>query len=243
MTAGDATITKAADTAAVINTDSTADFGPDGVFVEAANTTIQGLELGPNASGDNKTVEVVADNFTLRACKTTTIAGGGSIYINDFSPSSDVVKKYTIRDNRFLDGTTLDIASGAGNTGPVSGRNVLNNTFDGNDTGYTSVSFSGTGGVPWFAAPVGGARITGNTFSNNTQFIRARGVYDNSQFDWKTFYNKNTFDHAAIALNSTNPFSVRTYSYSVFTNVRRIGGGTAGDEIALGGPATTILTK
>ncbi len=249
VTAGDATITKAADIAAVVNTDSTADFGPDGTFVEAANTTIEGLELGPNASGDNKTIEVVANNFTLRACKTTSISGGGSIYINDFSADADVVKGYTIRDNKFLDGTTLDIANGAGNTGPVTGRQILNNTFDGNDTGYASVSFSGTGGPPWFAAPVGGARITGNAFSHNTQFIRARGVYDNSQFNWKSFWTTNTFDHAALALNNTGAaatYDVRTYAYNngyAITNVRRIGGGTAAAEVAVGGAANTILTK
>jgi hypothetical protein len=128
----------------------------------------------------------------------------------------------------------VDLASGAGNTGPVSGREIKDNLFDLNDNGFNGVSFNGTGGVPWFANPVGGAIVTGNTFVNSTQFIRARGVYDNSQFDWESYWNDNDYpEGAAVALVTESPFDVRTYSYTsgsyTFTNVRRIGGTIQGE--------------
>jgi hypothetical protein len=184
VTAGDVPITSANATKATINTDATNSFGTDGIFVEAANTTIQGVKIGPNDSGDNKTIEVVADNFTLRYATTAIPNGGGSIYIDDFSTAGDVVKGYHIIDNVFPDGTSVDIASGAGSTGPVADREILGNTFDLGDNGYNAISFSGSGGVAWFVNPVGGAIIKNNSFANSTQFIRARGIYAESEFDW-----------------------------------------------------------
>src|SRR4051812_37928249 len=73
---GDNPITDATATQADVTTVGDANFGPDGVFVEAANTTIQGLTINGNldpasmAESDNKTIEVVADNFTLKNSKT-----------------------------------------------------------------------------------------------------------------------------------------------------------------------------
>ena len=71
-----------------VTTDATTDFGTDGIFVDADNTTIQGLDLGPNAAGDNKTIEVVANNFTLQDSKTGIPGGGGSVYIDDWSSTA-----------------------------------------------------------------------------------------------------------------------------------------------------------
>lgn len=84
------------------------------------------------------------------------------------------------------------------------------------------------GRVEWFVNSVGGAIITGNSFRNGTlQYIRARGTYDNAQFDWAAFWSRNTFDHATVALESHGTFPVRTYAYASgyysFNNVRRIG--------------------
>ena len=240
----DVPITNPASTAIRINTDATNNFGTDGIFVEAADTTIQGVEIGPNLTGDNKTIEVVADNFTLQNANTDIPNGGGSIYINDFSAGGTVVKSYHVLGNLFDDGTSVDISSGAGNTGPVSGREILNNTFDLMDNGFNGVSFNGTStpDIPWFANPVGGAIIKGNSFSNSTQYIRARGVYAESEFDWKSYWDDNTYDRAAVALVTESPFDVRSYAYSVFTNVRRIGGTIQG-EVDHTVAGDTVLVK
>jgi Fibronectin type III domain len=244
VTAGDIEITDANATEATITTEATNSFGFDGIFVEAADTTIQGVKIGPNDAGDNKTIEVVADNFTLKYATTAIPGGGGSIYIDDFSTAGDVVKSYHILDNVFPDGTSIDIASGAGNTGSVNGREIVGNTFDLLDGPYNAISFSGSGGVPWFVTPVGGATILGNSFSNGTQYIRARGVYAESEFDWESFWTGNMFDHAAVALVTEAPFDVRTYSYASgtynFTNVRRIGG-TISEEIDHAAAGDTVL--
>ena len=245
VTAGDVAITDANATLATITTNATNNFGYDGIFVEAADTTIQGVKIGPNDLGDNKTIEVVADNFTLRYVQTV-IPNGGSIYVDDFSAGGTVVQSYHILDNMFSDGTHVDISSGAGNTGPTSGREILRNTFDLGNNGYNAISFNGSGGVPWYVTPVGGATVKDNSFANSTQYIRARGVYLEAQFDWASFWNDNSFDKAAVALITRVPFDVRSYSYTsapyTFTNVRRIGGTIAG-EVTNAASADTVLAK
>lgn len=235
VTAADVPITSASATLATINTDATNNFGPSDIFVEAANVTIRGVTIGANASGYNKTVEVIGDNFTLQYVTTALPpeSGGGSIYINDFSADGSVVKAYHVLDNRFLDGTSVDISSGAGYTGPVSGREILRNQFDLQNYGFNGVSFNGTlAAVPWFVNPVGGAIIKNNSFKNSTQYIRARGTYDNAQFDWASYFNDNTFDRATVALITQAPFNVRTYASGVSTNARRVGG-TIQEEVDL----------
>ena len=246
VTALDVPITDATLTQATITTNATNNFGTDGIFVEAANTIIQGVKIGPNDSGDNKTIEVVGDNFTLRYATTAIPGGGGSIYIDDFSAGGTVVQSYHILDNVFPDGSSIAIASGAGNTGAVTGREILRNTFDLVGNGFNAISFNGTGGVPWFANPVGGAIIKNNTFLNSTQYIRARGVYAESEFDWASYWNDNTFDKAAVALVTQAPFDVRSYTYTsapyTFTNVRRIGATIQGQvDNAVAGD--TVLAK
>lgn len=246
VTAGDVPITDANATQATITTDATNNFGTDGIFVEAANTTIQGVTIGPNYSGDNKTIEVVADNFTLRYSTTAIPNGGGSIYIDDFSPLGTVVTSYHVLDNIFADGTSVDIASGAGINGLVTGREILDNAFDLGNNGFNAISFNGSGGVPWFANPVGGAVIKGNSFKNSSQYIRARGTYDNTQFDWKSFWDDNSYDKAVVALATSSPFEVRSYSYVsgsyTFTNVRRIGAAIQG-EVDHAVASDTVLVK
>ncbi|MDR3547637.1 MAG: hypothetical protein P4M11_05115 [Candidatus Pacebacteria bacterium] len=58
-------ITDASAVQANVTTNGTANFGPDGVLIEGANDTIQALNIGENIGGMNKSIEVVADNFTL----------------------------------------------------------------------------------------------------------------------------------------------------------------------------------
>jgi parallel beta-helix repeat protein len=245
--AGGAPITNYANVLATVNTNATNNFGPSGFFIEGDNVTIAGIRVGTNTGGQNKTLEVIGDTFTL---KNSDIADlDGSLYINDFRfddlTNISHVKGYRIEGNNFQNGITLDIASGAGVSGPVSGRVITNNKFT-TDTDWTSISFSGADtGIPWFTYSVGGAVIQGNTFVNTApagQMIRARGTYDNSQFDWASYWNGNTFNKAAITWAS--PTDVRTYSYpnsyGTFNNVRRIGATIQG-EIANAAPGDTVL--
>jgi hypothetical protein len=56
--------------------------------------------------------------------------------------------------------------------------------------------------------------------------IRARGTYDNDEFDWESYWNDNKFN-AAYVVGPKPPKVLRTYSYpgfyGTFENVRRIG--------------------
>jgi hypothetical protein len=231
-----------------INTNATNNFGYDGIFVDADNTTIQGVRIGPNLLGDNKTIEVIADNFTLQFSETAVPDGGGSVYIDDFTLNGLRVNSYHILSNNFPDGTSIDIASGAGLNGPVKGREIIGNSFDLVGGDWNAISFNGSGSnVPWFINSVGGAIIRSNSFTGGVeQYIRARATYDNSQFDWKGYFNENKFDRQAVVLVDRPSFDVRTYSYLKgtyhFTNVRRIGV-SAASETGHVLPGDVILTK
>lgn len=176
--ASDNPITNYAGVLATVNTNATNNFGPSGIFVEADNITLQGLRIGTNSAGQNKTIEVIGDGFALKNSEIND--PDGSVYLNDFrfdtGTNTSRVKSYTIEGNRFVDGVSLDIASGAGFSGPVTGRKIINNKFEfGPGDNWAVISFSGSGsGVPWYVYSVGGAIIQGNAFSGGEQYIRAR---------------------------------------------------------------------
>jgi len=247
-------ITNYSNVAATITTNATNSFGYSGTFVEADGVTLQGLAFDRNIPGDNKTIEVIGDAFTLKYSKIV-VPDGGSVYINDWrfdnNNQTSHVQSYTIEENYFEHGSSLDISSGAGYSGDVAGRVIKNNVFKGEDGVYWAlVSFNGTGGVPWFTYPVGGAVIEGNAFSGSTQYIRARGEYREDQFDWQSYWKNNTFDKAAVTLQDANAFVLRSYTYDVedngrtyhFINVRRIGGTLQG-EVDNAQNGDTVLAK
>lgn len=253
VTAADAPITDPTATLATVNTNATNNFGTSGVFVEGDNVTIQGLKIGPNTAGDNKTIEIIGDAFALKYSTTAIPDGGGAIYFGDWrfdtGTNTSYIQSYTVDSNRFDDGTQVALSSGAGFSGPVSGRQIINNTFIGWSGGqdWPHVSFNGAGGVPWFTYPMGGAVITGNSFSGSTQHIRARGDYTNSEMDWTSFWNDNSYDKAVVDLiGAYPPFDVRTFSYLsgsyTFTDVRRIGALIQG-EVDHAQPTDTVLAK
>lgn len=213
-----------------VQLNATNNFGPSGIFVEGDNATITGLNvyLDP-AGGQNKTVEVLGENFTMKNCR---LSDGNSLYINDwrYDAAANVshITKYWIEGNSFEAGTSLDISSGAGKSGAYTDRKILNNYFDAAGGNWAMVSFNGSGtGVPWFVYSVGGAVITGNSFVNGTQYIRHRGTLDNSQFNWNQYWTTNSFDKSVITLSDEASFTPRTFSYAgtygTFTNVKRIG--------------------
>ena len=231
-------ITSYSSVLAEVVTNATNNFGYSGIFVEGDGVKIQGVKILPNVPEDNKTIEVIGDNFTLKYCHLA-IPVGGSVYFNDWQfntgTNTSHLQSYNL-DGNWLDmGTSIDLASGAGFSGLASGRLIKNNKFT-NSEFWPSISFNGSDtGVPWFVYSVGGAVITGNNFTNTyntvdvtSGHIRARGTYDNTQFDWNSYWSSNTFNKAVVtAVGAYPPITVRTYSYpgfyGTYNNVRRIG--------------------
>ena len=255
VTAADVAITDPTATEADISTNATNNFGTSGIFVEGDGVTIAGLEIGPNIPGENKTIEIIGNAFTL---KDSFVAGdgidGGFPYVNDWrydaGTNTAYVESYTFDNNLFGAGSQISISSGAGGSGPVSGRQITGNVFSmGPGQNWASISFNGNDTtVPWFTYPVGGAVITGNTFTNTAvggQHIRVRGVIDDSEFDWASYWNDNTFNKAVVAgLNP--PSDVRAWSYVsgsyTFNGVRVIGADIQ-PEIGHAQPGDTVLVN
>lgn len=215
-------ITAAADVAASIKTNATNSFGYSGVFVEADNITITGLEFLDNyvagAVDNNKTLEVIGNNFTFKD-NVMSVAGGGSLYLNDWSYDSGTgisrFESYNISENLFKFGASVDISSGVGVSGLASGRVIADNTFtaDGEDVYWANISFNGTiPSIGWFVYPVGGATITGNTFIGGEMPIRSRGIVEDD-FDWASYITGNNFEKAVIAWDTVNN-KPRSYTYA-----------------------------
>ena len=151
------------------------DFGSSNIFIQADNVTLRGFEIQGTANDIDKSVEIVGngDTVTDDAISPSTTSGGVGIYISDFNfnvgTNASTVQSYTFTNNTF-DGDAQQIesgiyvASGAGWSGPVSGRVISGNKFTSLDD---AMDFAGpTPGLGWLLYPVGTATITGNTFSN-----------------------------------------------------------------------------
>ncbi len=251
---------------ALITTEATNDFGPSGIFVEGDHVTLAGLGIGTNPPGQNKTIEIIGDDFTLQDCDISDLYG--SVYFGDFAfdtgTNTSHIKTYRIEGNNFQDGVSIDIGNGAGmvNTSEKDAKEALKrriirrNRFT-NSQYWPSISFNGSDtGVPWFLYSVGGAIIKENDFVNtlvsNDPFdldreghIRARGTYDNDEFDWESYWNDNKFN-AAYVVGPKPPRNLRAYSYlgdfGVINNVRRIGAILEGEQ-AHAQPGDKILKK
>ena len=215
-------ITDAVDVVASIKTNATNSFGYSGVFVEADDITITGFEFLDNyvlgAVDNNKTLEVIGDNFAFKD-NVMSVAGGGSLYLNDWSYDSGTgisrVETYNISENLFKFGASVDISSGVGVSGLAASRVIANNTFtaDGEDVYWANISFNGTiPSVGWFVYPVGGATITGNTFVGGEMPIRSRGIVEDD-FNWASYITGNNFEKAVIAWDIVND-KPRAYTYT-----------------------------
>lgn len=254
--------------AAFVTTDATNNFGYSGIFVEADHVTLSGLEIGENLSGTNKTIEVIGDDFTLLDCVFSDPVGA-SVYFGDWrfdeTHGTSWIRGYRIEGNEFLHSASLDIGNGAGASGPVKDRIIRHNSFENADY-WPSISFNGTiAGIGWLLYPVGGAVIKDNDFENTftgtypgdpdplyleTQgHIRARGIYDNSTFDWDSYWRDNHYNHAYV-LGVKPPKDVAAYTYDPtpwgypfpIENVRRIGALLAGEQLHLV-PGLKIASK
>ena len=120
-------------------------------------------------------------------------------------------------------------------SGDVDWRRITGNRFA-NSFDWPSISFNGSGtGIPFVIFSVGGAVVERNEFVNTfsgdrrskkSGHIRARGAYDNREFDWASYWHRNTFNRAFVT-GPKPPFRLRAYSYTsdgiTFSHVRRIG--------------------
>ncbi|MFZ4523554.1 MAG: beta strand repeat-containing protein, partial [Bacteroidales bacterium] len=226
-------ITSYSDVATLITTNSIADFGPSGIFVQANNVTLQGLGIGDNIVNNvvssNKTIEIVGDAFTMKKCVVNTSTDEGAFYMGRWD-ASHPIDSYSITDNLF-NNTVVSINNGVGITGLNSGRLITGNTFTGVATPYL-IGFRGWNGAnpvqPWIVDPVGGAIVTGNTFNNTgvVNYIIARGNtggYDNSQINWNEIWTSNLFGNHVVTLANQPSFDVRSYTDAAgYTETRRI---------------------
>ncbi len=241
-------ITAYAAAQATITTNATNAFGPSGIFVEGDNVTLSGLRIGPNSPSNNRTIEVTGDNFALVNCDIA-VAGGGRVTFDDprFDAVNNIshVQQYTLSGNLFGLGASVVVTNGAGYSGAAAGRVIQNNVFDLVGLNGPAIDFTGSGtGVPGLTYAVGSAVIQNNQFQNAaSQYIRAQGGYDNTQFDWAGYWNNNVYDKAAI-VGAAPPAVVSAYSYTsgatTFTNVRHIAA-TIQSEINDGQVGDTVL--
>ncbi|MFN8497394.1 MAG: FG-GAP-like repeat-containing protein [Anaerolineae bacterium] len=234
---------------ATITTNATNSFGPSGVFVEGDNVTLAGLRFGANSPSNNRTIEVIGENFALVNCDVS-VAGGAVTFDDprfDAANTASYIQQYTLSGNLFALGARLAVTNGAGYSGPPAGRVIQSNVFDLGGLAGPAVDFTGSvSGAPGLTYAVGGAVIQSNQFQNGAvQYIRAQGGYDNTQFDWPSYWNSNVYDRATIA-GANPPAVVTPYSYTsggvTYPNVRRIATRIQG-EIDNSQPGDTVLVQ
>ncbi|HMS68958.1 MAG TPA: hypothetical protein PKD18_12500, partial [Saprospiraceae bacterium] len=248
---GDAEVGAAMDAAVVFNTGATNNFGSSGIFVQGNGVTLSGLKIGNNLDAgntlsNNKTIEIVGDNFTLNKCWIQPDPDAGAIYLGRWD-ASHPVNSYNISNNK-LENTLVSINNGVGLSGSETSRLITNNTFEGIATPYL-IGFRGWNGAGpvqgWIVDPVGGAIVTGNAFNNTgvENYINARGNvggYNNAQLNWKNFWDLNTYGKKVITLSDEPNFDPRTFNFSGYTASRRISPFIQ-ENINIGAPGDVLL--
>ncbi len=234
LDAGNNTVTSAGNAAAVVTTNATNNFGVSGIFVQANGVTIKGLKIGnnyndANAIDNNKTFEIVGNNFTLDKTWVSTASDEGAVYMGRWDAAHPITA-YSFTNNKF-ENTLISINNGIGLSGPRAGRVITGNEFVGVATPYL-IGFRGWNGPGpvqgWIVEPVGGAVVTGNTFNTTgvVNYIVARGNaggYVNSELDWAEMWNMNTYGNHVVTLSNFPTFDVRTYTDGAgYPQTRRI---------------------
>lgn len=228
---------------AQVQLNATNDFGPSGLFVEADQITVSGLQLSQHPDFIGKTIEVIGNAFTLQYSHVLANQSTALVFNDwrfDEASGSSHLQEYSINQNRIEDGF-IDLYNGAGYSGPVTGRLMTNNVFDGFPLQPT-LQFTGSiASSPIYVYPVGGAIIYGNQFTDAAEHILVRGDYDNSQFNWADYWNENIFDQA-VMVGTNPPENIRSYVNGLYPNSRRIGS-VIQAEINHALPDDTVLVK
>jgi|GEM_PF-7066750 len=259
-------VTDAAATGVKITTNATNTFGYSGIFVEGNNFTIQGVEIGNNLPSNDKTIEVIADGFAARYVHfnldpaTDANGNGGSLYLNKASETAGPeLVTYDISDNRFTN-ASISISSGTGRTGDNAGRIIANNTMVSSRIDFNGETKS-TGGYEWYAIPVGGATITGNSFAGSNAsgtYVRRRGAVA-SAIDFDGIRAANTFGKYVLLQdgggnNKDYSYTEGSYTFvsneAIFSNIQAAadvsadgdkifaGAGTYNEDVVLGKSVT-----
>lgn len=224
--ASDAPVPNGGAAVAEFTTGATNNFGASGIFIQADNVTLEGLKIGNNLNdalmvNNNKTFEFIGDNFTITKCWIH--PDNGAVYLGEWDALHPITA-YSITQNK-LENTLVSINNGVGLSGPRAGRVITNNEFVGVATPYL-IGFRGWNGPApvqgWIVKPVGGAVVTGNTFSTTgvVNYVVARGNaggYVNSELYWDDIWNLNTYstmpgtgNHVVTLADHPN-FIPRTY--------------------------------
>ncbi|MDG2535998.1 filamentous hemagglutinin N-terminal domain-containing protein [Sphingomonas sp. HITSZ_GF] len=196
-------ITDADDVVAFITARYQAGFGAQH-FISGNGVTIEGLGFLPAAAGDNKTVEVIGNAFTLR---NSVIDNRGNqtaanLYIDDFNdPSRTRLESFTITGNNFYGGTYASamvvVAAGAGRSTDASNRIFSDNYLSSGLTGMRGFQIQGyMPNTPWQQLAAGAVTVTGNTFDVDIP-VRTVGVLS-STFDWNGVFYGNDFVRGGV---------------------------------------------
>lgn len=236
--ASDAPVLNGGAAVAEFTTGATNNFGASGIFIQANNVTLEGLKIGNNLNDalmvdNNKTFEFIGDNFTITKCWIHPDSDEGAIYVGEWDALHPITA-YSITNNK-LENTLVSINNGVGLSGPRAGRVITNNEFVGVATPYL-IGFRGWNGPGpvqgWIVKPVGGAVVTGNTFSTTgvVNYVVARGNaggYVNSELLWNEIWSMNTYtnagNHVVTLVNYPTDFIPRTYTDGAgYPETRRI---------------------
>ncbi len=203
--------------------------------------TITGLDVsGWSGSENNKTIEAVGDNFTLKYSALHGMDGAAALYFDDnhYNSGTDTshLQSYRVEAN-LLDGGGIDadgirFSSGAGWSGDVANRVITGNTFSNVIDG---IAFVGPGGDSWDEYPVGAATITDNDFTAaDRRQVVAWGEYEAAlgygTIDWQGILDHNTFDKAVTVWTPGDV--LRTWDCA--------GCGSSGDILNIGGIYSSI---
>jgi len=239
--ASDAPVPNGGAAVAEFTTGATNNFGVSGIFIQADNVTLEGLKIGNNLNdalmvNNNKTFEFIGDNFTITKCWIHPDSDEGAIYVGEWDALHPITA-YSITNNK-LENTLVSINNGVGLSGPRANRLITGNEFVGVATPYL-IGFRGWNGPGpvqgWIVKPVGGAVVTGNTFSTTgvVNYVVARGNaggYVNSELYWNDIWNLNTYstmpgtgNHVVTLVNYPMDFIPRTYTDGAgYPETRRI---------------------
>ncbi|NYT40295.1 filamentous hemagglutinin N-terminal domain-containing protein [Sphingomonas sp. R-74633] len=166
-------------------------------FISGNGVTIEGLGFLPATTGDNKTVEVIGNAFTLR---NSVIDNRGNqtaanLYIDDFNdPSRTRLESFTVTGNLFYGGTYASAmvvaAGGAGRTTGAENRIFADNYLYSDLSGMRGFQIQGyMPTTPWQQLYAGAVTVTGNTFDVDIP-VRTVGQLS-SGFAWDDVFRNN----------------------------------------------------
>jgi filamentous hemagglutinin family protein len=207
--AGGAPVASRDATLATITALYQAGFGAEHL-VSGSNVTIAGVTLRPAADGDNKTLEVIGNNFVLRD-SVVDLRGNANapdaVYIDDFFPAPDNthafphITQFRLENNRFItdqpDERMLVVGLGVGLIDATHASPITDRVIDGNEligaggTYSAGIQIAGViPGVAWAQAEAGPVTITNNSFDGFERIIRTVGTLT-SDLPWNDVFHNN----------------------------------------------------